>query len=98
MRGWRLASRLPLLLLQLNKSNRPLGWLRRVHEFTDRFENAGDGLVVRRDFALQLGQLLGEFLVGSEQFAHAHEGTHDLDVDRVDVGVPDLTLQLLQGL
>lgn len=58
------------------------GW---VHELADRREDGGDGLIVGSELLLEtrleLIEATGERPVRGEEFAHAHEGPHDLDVD-----------------
>ncbi len=47
----------------------------------DGFEQRVDAFVVVFDLALQLRQLMGQFLVQGERLPQAHKGAHDGDVD-----------------
>lgn len=53
-----------------------------MHELADRREDGGDGLIVGGELLVEarfeLVEALGQLLVGSEQLAQLHEGTHDV--------------------
>ena len=53
---------------------------RRGHQLADSRENGLDRFVMMLILALELVELARERRVGGQQFTHAHEGTHDLDV------------------
>ena len=51
----------------------------RREELSDSFEEMGDGLVMARESAFELGELGGEFLLVEEDITQLYEGPHNRD-------------------
>lgn len=50
----------------------------RSHQLADGFENSLDLFVVSADAAFQFGQLIGQFLVASEQSPELNKGSNNI--------------------
>src|SRR5262245_43132821 len=68
-----------IFLLQFDETDRSLLGLWRVHELADGLDDAGDGLVVGGELALELRELLPKLLVRYQRLTQLDEGAHHVD-------------------